>query len=203
MTYYVDGAATPEFADACVKLAEVLGTKVTEEQIRLHAQLFSGVSWDDLMRGFGRAARELDKGFYPPPGAILRFVRANEDDAALLAWTTLGQAVSSSGAWQDVFVEDAAAAHALLTVFGSWSEFCRTDEGPGLALKRQEFMAAYRQFSRSPRVPATGPVRLPGCADPRDASGVVWSGLIARTGVTAVRYGELPEHTRNALGNGR
>ena len=202
MTYYVDGAATPEFADACAKLAEVLGTKVTEEQIRLHAQLFSGVSWDDLMRGFGRAARELDRGFYPPPGAILRFVRATEDDAALLAWTALGQGVSAFGAWQDVVIDDPFAAHAILVVFGSWAGFCQTDDGPGLTLKRQEFMAAYRQAARDPFLKQHGPMRLSGCADAKDFSAVTYAGRIAGTRFEAVRTANLPERARKTLGNG-
>ena len=96
----------------------------------------------------------------------------------------LGRAVEAFGAYQSIELEDGAAAEALLAVFGSWPSFCEMEEGPALALKRQEFMAAYRQAVRR----KTEARRLPGiCESDGTYPGAelalrVWKGRIGRDG---------------------
>lgn len=164
MSHYVDGAATPQFAKLMLTLAEALSVKITEFKVRLYARLLSDVPLDVLNVAFHRAANELPSSFFPSVGQIRKFIGPTEDDAALLAWAALGLAVSEAGSYMSVEVDDACAAAALKAVFGGWPAFCATDDGPGLALKRQEFLAAYRHARRS--VGAVGqPVRLPGLCE--------------------------------------
>lgn len=140
-----------QFARMMVTLAEVLGVTLTEARIRFYAKLLADVPADRLRSAFGRAANTCRGGCFPSPGELRAFIGPAEGDAALLAWTALGRAAEGVGAYTSLEVEDGAAAEALLAVFGSWPAFCAEDEGPGLALKRQEFMAAYRQAARVQR----------------------------------------------------
>lgn len=146
--YYPDGAADPTFAQAMADLADALGTTVTEKRIRIYARLLSDVPPERLWPAFVRTARDRVYPTFPTVGEIRRCVAPSEDDAGLLAWTRFDQAAREVGAWASLEVEDAAAAEALVTVFGSWPAYCDVDEGPALGMRRQEFLAAYRQARR-------------------------------------------------------
>lgn len=168
MNYYVDGAATPQFAKLMLKLADTLGARVDEEQVRSHAKVFTAeaVPYDDLLRMFAAAAREETRGFYPSPGKLLSYLRPEPDDAALIAWAALSRAADAAGAWAVVEIEDHVAAEALLQVFGGWPAFAQAEDGPALSQRRAEFLAAYRMHRRRGRLSA-GPRRLPGlCGTP-------------------------------------
>ncbi len=203
-SYYRDGATEPVFAKACLTLAEAIGAKITEEQIRLHAQLMEGVPFEQLQHAFRRAALELPRGFYPTPGQLLAYARPTADDSALLAWAVLNQTASAAGAWTDVELEDPAAAEAVLVAFGSWPAFCQTEEGPALALKRQEFLAAYRNALRTPK-PSQGVTLLRGlCETPPELAEVTWTARVGLGGVSLHRTRPaLPAGSdRQALGEG-
>lgn len=202
MSYYSKGAAEPFFSEACFRLAEALGAKVTEEQIRLHARLLSDVPWEELRVAFAAAANTLDRGFYPTPGQLRSFLAPNPDDAALLAWAALTRAAEAAGSWSDVVLEDKAAADAVMLVFGSWPAFCQMDEGPAMHARRQEFLAAYRNASRG-RKGAQPAVRLRGLCEPGEAAGATWTALLTAGGeVRRVRESDLqlPPRQQPALG---
>lgn len=181
--YYVDGAADREFAEMMVVLAEACGATLTETQVRVYAQLLSDVEPSDLRRAFRAVVNEPSdrRNFLPGVPEIRKFLKATAEDAALLAWTALDHAAGAAGAWASVEVEDACAADALLSVFGSWPAFCEAEDGPQLAMKRQEFLAAYRQRRREGRT-ASAPVRLAGRCESSGGqalqSGRTWTALI-------------------------
>lgn len=181
--YYRNGAVTEEFHRLMETLAEALGCRVTEAQVRAHAQLFADVEIDDLMMMFRRAAREIEfGGGYPTPGLLRTFLRPRLDDAALLAWSTLSQAAERVGAWQNLYVDDPALAAAVDAVFGSWPEFCALADGPQLTLKRQEFIAAYKTARRfGEALPPRVLIGLCGPTDPEVAEHV-WAGRIKLDG---------------------
>lgn len=190
MSYYRDGAVDPQFARLMVTLAEALGTKLTEARIRIYARLLSDIPYDQLRGAFTRCANEDE--FFPTPGRLRRFVAPTEDDAALVAWSALGRAAEEAGAYTSVEVEDGAAAEALLAVFGSWQAYCETDDGPGLALKRQEFLAHYRQAVRDGARRTAR--RLPGMCEvsgqypaTAELASRVWVARIGTGGTVAVR----------------
>jgi hypothetical protein len=86
---------------------------------------------------------------------------ATPDDRALLAWNSMEQAAAKVGAYQSILFADASAAQALLHVFGSWPNWCQQEAGPELALKRQQFLAVYREIRRTGAA-GSKPVRLSG-----------------------------------------
>lgn len=176
MAYYVDGAVTPQFARAVIQLAEAWGARLTEDRIRVYAQALGHVEWDPLQRAFGACVAECRT--FPTVAEILRFAQPSADDAALLAWAALSRAVEKFGSYMSIEIDDPAAAQAVADVFGSWPNLCSYDDGPGLALKRQEFLAAYRAARRSGR---SGLVRLKGICEQ--------SGTYSRT--EAVHFGRI------------
>ena len=179
-----DGAVDPQFAKLMLALAEVLGVVLTEQRHRFYARLLSDVPLDQLRVAFGRAANSCRGGCFPSPGELRAFIGPAEGDAALLAWAALSRAVTDVGAYASVDVEDGATAEALVNVFSSWPELCSYDDGPALALKRQEFLAAFRQAQR---MGAKGR-RLPGSCEASgsyptgEAAGALWAGRITASG---------------------
>lgn len=168
--YYRDGAVTGDFNSLMTTLAEALGAPITEAQIRAHAQMFGDVPLAELRLMFERAARDIQfGGKYPTPGTLRSFLRPPAEEAALIVWAGLCRAAELIGAWQNLYVDDPAAADSLLSVFGSWPAFCEIPEGPQLALKRQEFLAAYRTARRFGMQEMSEPVRLEGLLGPIDA----------------------------------
>jgi hypothetical protein len=194
VSHYVNGAATPEFAQLMVTLAEARASKVTELQIRIYAKMLSDVPLDLLRVAFHRAANEISNSFFPSIGQIRRFIGPTEDDAALLAWSALSIAVEEAGSYMSVEVDDACAAVAIKSVFGGWPAFCATDDGPALALKRQEFLAAYRHARRGVAGAVGLPVRLPGLCEQSGHYARVPSVVVARITDGTLQIGR--EHKR-------
>jgi hypothetical protein len=187
-----DGSVTPEFAELLVKLAAGWPYfKLTELTIRVYARVLDDMPLADVRRACGRA---LSTGgeFFPAAPQLRRALEASPDDAALLAWTTLTQAASGAGAYMSITVEDAAAADALVQVFGSWPAFCAAEDGPALAMRRQEFLAAYRDATRrlapgGPWRPLAGLCELAGPNVP----GATWRALVGRQGLQLQRMKEV------------
>lgn len=182
-----DGHATEEFSKVMMRLANALGAKIEPMRIVSYARLLSDVPLDELMHACGRVAREARGGFFPSAGEIRAQVRAPMDEAALLAWAALDRAATEVGAYASVELQDPCAADALVSVFGSWPGYCDVEQGPALALKRQEFLAAYKQACRQRR--GAGPVRLAGRCGPAPAGleSHTWVAMIGPAGVRVER----------------
>jgi hypothetical protein len=151
--YLRDGAVDETLAKALGRLAEALGTTITENRIRMYAKLLDDVPWPDLAVAIGRVASERPSGFFPSVGEIRRFLVASVDDAALMAWSSLDRAADVVGAYTPLRIDDGATAAALERTFGSWGAFCELSEGPEKAMKRQEFLAHYRNVRRCGNLP--------------------------------------------------
>lgn len=182
--YYRDGAADERIAKMCEALAAGIGAKLTEDWVRGMAIAFSGVPIDEVRRAFRYAAQNLEQGYLPPPGKLMSFIRPSEDDRALIAWSAFAQAAESAGAYTSLDVEDSAAADALALVCGSWPQFCALEDGPELAMKRREFIAAYRQFAREQPRATYAWTRLQGlCGEPPpEKAQLVWTARISVSG---------------------
>lgn len=144
--HVVDGATTPEFTRMLVEVAEGYTTtgNLSAGTIRIYAWALSDYSVDQIRSACMRLFKE-GSGFFPSTVEILRALGATSvDDAALLAWAQFRQAAAEVGAYASLEVEDAAAAQALVDVFGSWHAYCEHEEGPALTQRRAEFLAAYR-----------------------------------------------------------
>jgi hypothetical protein len=181
-----DGGVTKEFADMMVKLAAAWGQTVTEARIIIYARALRDVPIQDVRRACGRAVSESE--FFPSAAKLLGYVRPNADDGALIAWAAFEHAASAAGMYASVDVEDGAAALALTVAFGSWAEFCAHEDGPALAIKRQAFLAAYREARRAPQHPR----RLVGLLPPPPPA------LAEHTFVARIAAGGLVTITRDA-----
>jgi hypothetical protein len=149
-----DGAVDADFAVNLGNLATSLGAPIDDERIRMYAIQLDRYSPEDLVRMFAVAADTCRGGFLPSIGEL-----TGAEDAALIAWAGLDKAAREVGAWSGLDVLDGAAAAALTLVFGSWPAFCEMDDGPALAIKRTEFLAAYRAARRNGK---TAPSHLRG-----------------------------------------
>lgn len=144
--HVIDGDVTPEFTRLLVQIAEGYPTTghLSEGTIRIYAWALGDYTVDQVRDACLRLFR-TGSGFFPSTVEILRQLGStSNDDAGLLAWARFRQAAADIGAYASLEVEDAAAAEALTQVFGSWHAYCEEAEGPALAEKRKEFLAAYR-----------------------------------------------------------
>lgn len=151
MHTHKNGAVTQEFASLMGMLAEAYGQTITSSRIRIYAASLFDVPIETVKVAASQAIRECK--FFPSPAELRGFVAPSREDRAMVAWVAFGQAASSVGAYASVEVEDGAAAHALEQVFGSWANFCAMEDGPALAHRRQEFLAAYRVAATEPQSP--------------------------------------------------
>ena len=193
---------SPAFAELMVKLASAYpSVRLTEIGIRVYARALDDLTLEQVRGACSRAVKEC--AFWPAVAELRKHIVASGEDAALLAWTALQQAAADAGAYASVELQDGASAEALVAVFGSWPQFCAEEEGPGLATKRQEFLAAYRQERRLRKAPR----RLAGFCEatgqyPADG-GAVWVVRIAGSAVMVMRdtqrIGEGDGYVRLAL----
>lgn len=162
------GNVTPEFAELLVRLAAVYPTtgKLSEATIRVYARVLGDVPLDTLRQACARAARECR--IFPVPAELLRFIGVTAEDQALLAWAALRQAAADVGGWVSLEVEDARTAAALQASCGGWPQYCALEEGPEMATRRQEFLAAWRAaHAKGLRAVPGSPVRLAGTLEAR------------------------------------
>lgn len=156
----VNGNAARWFGLLIMESAEAHGIKIGEARIRVYATDLADIQALDVIAAFRRARRE-GSGFFPSVAEVRKQLVASPDDLSLIAWTTLERAAEDVGGWESVEFADPALAKALGDVFGSWPEFCQIEIGPELALKRQQFLAAYRDARRTTR-PNAPPVKMNG-----------------------------------------
>lgn len=161
-----DGKATPEFADLMRRMADARpGARLGDVTILRYASLLGDVPMQALYPAVYRVLREVPGQFLPSVADIMRAVHGPAEDAGLVAWAGLRDAAGRVGAWASLEVEDPATAEALLLVFGSWPAFCEMEDGPALAIRRQEFMAAYRMARVKPRQAGQDARRLAGLCE--------------------------------------
>lgn len=190
-----DGYVTEEFSELMANVASGYpAAKITARGIKLYARAFGHVPLETMQKLFDRAVRE--RVHFPSIAELNSYLEASSDDAALIAWSSLQRAAEQAGAWASVEVQDGAAARALLDVFGSWPAFCQMDDGPSLAMKRQEFLAAYRHARRNPRRGGKliGLCEAEGKPGPE---GITWAYRLSLSGqVEPMRQRALPERKR-------
>lgn len=155
------------FAKAILALAEAYGITLTEVRVKVYRRALADLSTQQILHACGSALKECQ--FFPTVAQLRQHAGASGDDVGLLAWAQLSDLASGTGAYGAV-VLDEATAQALLDVFGSWPEYCEMEDGPQMAIKRQEFLAAHRRARREVRgqnmreLPGwveTGPRQLP------------------------------------------
>ncbi len=134
-----------------------------EGTFRIYYAVLGDLSPEQVRAAFLHAIKDSGTDFFPSAPKVRSYAVPSADDAGLLAWTALGQAAGTVGAYQSLDCDDAAVVVAVRAVFGSWPEFCSqavdVPTGAWLA-KRGEFIAAYRDARRN--APTGQPSRLDG-----------------------------------------
>lgn len=133
------------FKQAILALAEAYGTKPTETRVRVYRKALADLTTEQFTRACAAALRECR--WFPTVAELRAHAESSGDDVGLLAWARLQDLASAVGAYGAVEL-DAPTGQALSDVFGSWPEFCAQEDGPQLATRRQEFLAAYRRARR-------------------------------------------------------
>lgn len=186
-----DGNVAEWFGALLFEAAEATATRLSEARVRIYANDLADCRPEDIVSAFRRVRKE-GSGFFPSIAEIRRQIVATPDDAALLAWTLFERAAFDVGAYESIAVDDHCAATALLNVFGSWQGFCETEQGPEMALKRQQFIAAYRNARRETRV-ATAPkilhgvLNVSGTFEPKTIARLTAASEIVREDVSSVK----------------
>lgn len=190
------------FATVVFETAEACGIKITEARVRIYAADLGDLTPEQVKQAF-RVCRREGSGFFPSVAEVRRQVVATPDDRALLAWTAMEQAAAKVGAYQSIEFEDTVAAAALLQVFGSWPQWCQQETGPELLVKRQQFLAAYREIRRQ-QAAGTAPVRLSGQLEgggnysrlPGLAAGRITAGGTVESITEGTALRQLPQATK-------
>lgn len=150
----------PEEAGALlVKLAAAYGSKLSEERSAVYLRALADVPVKQLGRACAQAVRESE--FFPTVARLRELALGEGNDEAVLAWVQLRAMAEEVGAYRAVTLSGAAGV-ALEVVFGGWPEFCAFDDGPALAQRRTEFLAAHRAARRSG---SHGTLALPGLTE--------------------------------------
>lgn len=137
------GDVSDWFAVLFAHLSEAFPTvRPREGTVRVYAAAMKDLTREQITVAMNRAAQERE--FWPSIANIRAYATPTADDAGLIAWNGFERAAASIGGYASLIVDDRAAAVALLMTFGSWPQFCQTETGPVLSLKRQEFLAHYR-----------------------------------------------------------
>lgn len=142
-----NGNVSEWFAKLMFVAAEAVGVRLSEARIRIYAQDLAAYEKTSIERAFTKARRH-GSGFFPSSAELIRHIEPSMEDRALMAWDSLTRAAEDVGGYRALAVEDQAAANALLATFGSWPEFCAYERGPELLVKRQAFLARYREELR-------------------------------------------------------
>jgi len=129
---------------------------------------FAGRVWWQAMQPFDfKAVSEAfskhcvnpDTGQYmPKPADVVKMLEGSTQDAGLVAWSKVDQAVRRVGPYSSVVFDDAII-HRVLTEMGGWLELCSKtdDDWPFL---RNEFVNRYRGYKMRNEVPEHLPVMI-------------------------------------------
>jgi hypothetical protein len=128
--------------------------ELSEFAIRMWLEDLSDYDSDTIAEAFARHRRDPDRGQWLPKTAdILRQIRGNVEDSALVAWGSVLSAARGGGS-RDGF--DAVTKEALQTL-GGFGAVCRANEDQNAFLQRR-FVEAYQTYARRAETP---PLALP------------------------------------------
>src|SRR5690606_19279218 len=97
-------------------------------------------------RALGRHAMDPERGqFAPKPADLVRQLQGTPTDRASKAWSTVLDACSRVGAYQDVVFDDPII-HAVVEDLGGWPALCRIDT-ERLSYTQHRFTEAYRGYA--------------------------------------------------------
>ena len=134
----------PEFFAELLALAEALDVELSDRRMEIYWRVLEEYDWPTVQRALAEAMRRKWYKF-PQPGELVELIEGSPEEQAEMAWQQAQDAMAVVGAYRSLVFDDAAIAEAVRMVFRSWSEACLLErDGPDHAVKRREFLAAYR-----------------------------------------------------------
>jgi hypothetical protein len=142
-------------------LANFYGTggkrhELNDVQAAVYAKALSGFDASALMAAAERHMAE--SVFFPKLSELLDLLRPKVDDKALalMAWTTVEQALRRGGIYRGAHFAQGAIGEAFRQTFGSWQSACQFDtDSPGWAIRRQTFLGIFPAIAARPCAPVT------------------------------------------------
>jgi len=153
------------FAELMVGYGEMYNKAMTKSLMRVYFSALQRYSLEQVEYGLGIHSQDSKHGtFMPKPADIIRHIDAGQpsvDDRAEIAWMQIVNAMSRTGAYGRLQLDDKQALAAVKNM-GSWQSLCHTDLDK-LQWKKKEFMDLYQNFETTPIEML--PSHLPGIED--------------------------------------
>lgn len=129
--------------------------ELTEFSIRIWLDACAEFDVGLVEQAFNRHLRDPEAGkWLPKPADIIRQLRGDENDAALIAWGKVMQRAAAGGGFNGEAVPDAA--RQAVDSLGGWSTICRANtEHNGFLQKR--FIEAFKAYKRREEAPPLAP----------------------------------------------
>lgn len=141
-----------EFCEMLDLIAEQYGKTLSDGAKALYWQGLHDFDLSALKQAASRHLRNPDTGqFMPKIADFVRMLQGSTQDAALVAWAKVDQAVRRIGAYQDVVFDDPII-HRVIQDMGGWIGLGtkNEDEWPFVA---KEFENRYRGFKQRSEIP--------------------------------------------------
>lgn len=152
------------FTAMLAAVGEMYGKSISEFANSLYWNALQGYELNAVRQAFDRHVKNPDTGqWMPKPADLIRMMQGSTQDASMLAWSKVDQAVRVVGPYRTVTFDDAVI-HRVITDMGGWIDLCgkSDDEWPFV---QREFEMRYRGYaSRGER-----PEHLPSLAGIADA----------------------------------
>lgn len=150
-----------EFGAALAAVYALYRADITAPVAAIWWQALSGYDLPAVVDALGRHAMNPDVGqFLPKPADVVRQLEGSTQDAALLAWARVVEALKRHGTYVSVDFVDPII-HRVLTDLGGWMWLGQQTEKE-MPFIEKRFRDAYRAWRARPALLLEAPVRLAG-----------------------------------------
>lgn len=134
--------------------------ELTEFAIRVWEEAVRDIPIADIELAFRRHLSDPQRGqFMPKPADIIRQLRGDETDRALMAWGVVIARAKSGGGF---IASDCEATRQAIQAMGGWSALCRADESQNGFLQRRftDLFATYARRAEAPLLTGDAHLKL-------------------------------------------
>lgn len=127
--------------------------ELTEFSIRVWEEALQGIALTDIERAFRSHLSDTTRGqFLPKPADILRALKGDDQDRALIAW---GRVLAQAKAGGGFSVEHCDATRQAVQALGGWPAICQADESQNGFLQKR-FTDLFATYQRQETAPLLG-----------------------------------------------
>jgi len=152
-----------EFSRVLNSVSALYRVELSPDVVELWWAVLADYDLAGIKQALTKHLRNPDTGQYmPKPADVIKFMSGTTQDAALLAWAKVHNAVRRHGSWADVTFNDPIT-HAVLQDMGGWIKLCEMLE-TDVPFRAKEFENRYRLYARHQEIPQGVPQVLIGRA---------------------------------------